>query len=140
MCNLRYFVVRQFVSQIYAVLSRGNFCQIYALLSVKFAGLTMCQCKKSDIAKEVATITKEVDTVDKEVDTITKEVTTIVKEIDTIAKEVATITKEVATVTEEVDTITKVYFPKVYFLKVCTSKIYFPKVYFCEMYPTCVSS
>ena len=34
--DLRCFVARQFLSQ------------IYALLSVKFSGLNMCECKKSD--------------------------------------------------------------------------------------------
>ena len=35
------------MSQIYAVLSRINCCQkIYALLSIKFLDLKMCQCKK----------------------------------------------------------------------------------------------
>ena len=47
--NLHYFAMRQFVSQIYAVLSRGIFfLQIYALLGVKFLGLKMCQCKEMD--------------------------------------------------------------------------------------------
>ena len=46
--NLCYFVARQFVSQIYAVLSRGNFC--YALFSVKFSGLIICECKKMTIS------------------------------------------------------------------------------------------
>ena len=47
--NLRCFVVMQFASQIYAVLSRRIFLsQIYALLSVKYSGLKTRECKKND--------------------------------------------------------------------------------------------
>ena len=56
MCNfahcggLRYFVARQFLSQ------------IYALLSVKFSGLKICECKKNDKYQVWCTIARASDT------------------------------------------------------------------------------